>query len=107
MNATIFDVLFLQQPEPDADTIRMQQQMDRNRNPHNDPHKPPIRNVGEIIGDVRAERARLQLCQLAMAKLQHKKEIEANGGFATISYLADITVLHKTESDVSTKVVNY
>jgi hypothetical protein len=38
-----------QASEPSADWISMQRQFDRNRNPHNDYHKPRLREEVELI----------------------------------------------------------
>jgi hypothetical protein len=42
-------------PRPSKDRINLHMKMDRNRNPHNDSHKPPIRSETEIIAELRYE----------------------------------------------------
>jgi hypothetical protein len=42
-------------PTPTRSQIEMQMTRDRNRNPHNDDYKPPLRSREEIIADLRYE----------------------------------------------------
>lgn len=47
------DYFAIHAPEPSEDDVKMQRQFDRNRNPHNDSHKPPIREHRQIVADLR------------------------------------------------------
>lgn len=45
-------------PNPDDDYIKLMQGLDRNKNPHNDPHpKPQQRSKAEIVADYKIEHA--------------------------------------------------
>ena len=40
-------------PQPSADAILAEQQMDKARNPYNDSYKPPLRSRDQIVADLR------------------------------------------------------
>lgn len=55
-------VLFAASAPPMSESyIQLQQNSDRNRNPHNDSYKPKLRSRDEIIADYRVEFAETQL----------------------------------------------
>ncbi len=51
-------------PSPTESTISLLGQSDRNKNPHNDSHKPPLRSREEIIADCKIEFGRMFLQRL-------------------------------------------
>lgn len=44
-------------PEPSKQEIEIEAQKDRLKNPHNDPHKPRLREYDEIIAHIRFRKA--------------------------------------------------
>jgi hypothetical protein len=54
---TLRDYFAIRAPEPSKDRIEMLMQFDRNRNPHNDSHKPRLRSEVEIRCDLAYEYA--------------------------------------------------
>ena len=44
-------------PEPSHQEIDYEVQKDRNKNPHNDPHKPRLREYDEIVAHIRFRKA--------------------------------------------------
>lgn len=50
---TIRDYFAIHAPEPSPDDITLQSNLDRSRNPHNEAHKPKIRESREIVADLR------------------------------------------------------
>lgn len=51
------DYFAIRAPEPTAERMTMERQRDRNRNPHNEGHKPPQRSDVEIRCDLAYEYA--------------------------------------------------
>lgn len=45
---TLRDYFAAKAPSPSSEWIETQRQLDRQRNPHNDSHKPPIRDLVEL-----------------------------------------------------------
>ncbi len=52
-------------PTPADDDVELQERLDRNRNPHNDSHKPRIRSRAEIIASLRYAYADAMLAERA------------------------------------------
>lgn len=50
---TLRDYFAIHAPKPEQSDIDLERQRDRNRNPHNDPYKPKLRSVMEIVSDLR------------------------------------------------------
>lgn len=51
MELTLFDYYFAHAPVPSEEHIKTQMFIDRSINPHNEPHKPPLRDRIEIEVD--------------------------------------------------------
>lgn len=47
--------------QPTEEAIKLEFNLDKSRNPYNDPHKPPIRGRLEVITDLRYEYAKAML----------------------------------------------
>lgn len=61
---TLRDYFAIHAPEPDVEAIRLQQDIDRSRNPHNDgPPKPRIRDGYEIRSALRYRYADAMLAE--------------------------------------------
>jgi hypothetical protein len=58
---TLRDYFAIRAPEPTAERMTMERQCDRNRNPYNEVHKPPIRSDVEIRCDLAYEYANAML----------------------------------------------
>lgn len=52
-------------PEPSDALVSVQHSFDRGRNPHNEPHKPPVRNDVEIRAYLRYQWADAMLAERA------------------------------------------
>lgn len=55
--ASIFEILFVNAPEPSKEAIRLSMQMDQQKNPHNDSYKPALRSEQQIIADYKFDYA--------------------------------------------------
>ena len=56
--------------DPDQSTMNFERTKDRNRNPHNDNYKPPLRSNAEIIADYKIHVACMIMNRIDVNKLK-------------------------------------
>ena len=59
---TLRDYFAIRAPEPSKERLERERQSDKNRNPYNEPHKPPLRSDTEIRCVLAYEYADAMLC---------------------------------------------